>query len=141
MPEFVPPSGPVAPTASDIAAWETQEPQYPDIGPPGLSYFAGETALGTIDCLLWRSEAGELVGILNHYPFRTPEGQEPGTLNVWVKPGWQRRGIGRRLAREATERWDVDANRQSYTDAGATALVRWYAVRQAREAAERGEAG
>jgi hypothetical protein len=29
--------------------------------------------LGVIDCLLWRNEAGELVGILNHYPL-PPDG-------------------------------------------------------------------
>ena len=130
MPQLVPPSGPLSVT-SQIADWDSQAHQYPPTGEPGLGYFAGQTPQGVIDCLLWRSSTGELVGILNHYPFLTPEGQEPGTVNLWVKPGWQRRGIGRRLARAAAERWSLDMNQQRYTSEGAAAAQKWYALRQA----------
>src|SRR4051812_37166458 len=127
MPELVPPDGPLTATAPQILDWDSQARWYPPSGQPGLSYFAGQTPLGVIDCLLWRNESGELVGILNHYPFRTPEGQEPGTFNVWVKPGWQRRGIATRLANEALLRWRVDLNVQTYTPEGAAATTQWAA--------------
>jgi GNAT superfamily N-acetyltransferase len=125
VPEVIPPERPLAAAAPAIVEWETQVGQYPPSGPAGLSYFAGETPLGVIDCLLYRNEAGELVGILNHYPFRTPEGQEPGTFNVWVKPGWQRRGIGTRLGDEAKKRWLIDVGLQTYTPAGVRLAHRW----------------
>jgi GNAT superfamily N-acetyltransferase len=127
MPELVPSEAALKATTQRMLGWETQVDQYPPKGAPGLSYFPGVTPLGTIDCLLWRNEAGELVGIFNHYPFRTPEGQEPGTFNVWVKPGWQRRGIASRLANEALRRWTIDLARQKYTAEGAAATTRWAA--------------
>jgi GNAT superfamily N-acetyltransferase len=125
MPDPVPPDRPLVPTAPGILDWETQVAKYPPTGPPGLSYFPGVTPLGTIDCLLWRNEAGEVVGIFNHYPFRTPEGQEPGSINVWVKPGWQRRGIANRLGDEAVRRWAIDIGRQTYTQAGINFVASW----------------
>ena len=125
MPELIPPTGPLAATTAAMLDWDSQARWYPERGEPGLSYFPGTTPLGVIDCLLWRNEAGELVGILNHYPFRTPEGQEPGTFNIWVRPGWQRRGIATRLADEALRRWPVDLTRQAYTAEGAAATTRW----------------
>ena len=125
MPELIPPSGPLTATTRAILDWESQTRWYPERGTPGLSYFAGQTPLGVIDCLLWRNEAGELVGVLNHYPFRTPEGQEPGTFNIWVKPGWQRRGIATRLGKEALRRWSIDMNKQAYTTDGLALAERW----------------
>ena len=116
----VPPRSPLV-ASRQILEWSTQQWQYPPIGRPGLSYFPGVTPLGTIDCLLWRNEAGELIGILNHYPFRTAEGQEPGSINIWVHPEWQRRGVATRLIEEADRRWQLDFNAQSLTPAG----VRW----------------
>jgi GNAT superfamily N-acetyltransferase len=130
MPELIPPARPLVAATSDMSDWDTQTQWYPPTGPPGLSYFPGRTPAGTIDCLLWRNEAGELVGILNHYPFRTPEGQEPGTFNVWVKPGWQRRGIASRLGDEAFRRWDIDIALQKYTPAGVALAEHWLARHQ-----------
>jgi GNAT superfamily N-acetyltransferase len=125
LPELIPPERPLTATTEAILDWDTQVAWYPPHGPPGLSYFPGHTPHGVIDCLLWRNEAGEVVGIFNHYPFRTPEGQEPGTFNVWVKPGWQRRGIATRLADEALRRWPMDLTKQTYTAVGAVATERW----------------
>lgn len=112
------PAEPLVASVDSMADWSTQERWYPEIGPAGLSYFPGVTPLGTVDCLLWRSEAGELIGILNHYPFRTAEGQTPGSINVWVKPSWRRRGIGTRLLEEADRRWQLDLNDQVLTPEG-----------------------
>jgi GNAT superfamily N-acetyltransferase len=125
MPDFIPPAEPLKPTAETVADWDSQARWYPPTGAPGLSYFPGKTPLGIIDCLLWRNEAGEVVGILNHYPFRTPEGQEPGTFNVWVKPGWQRRGIASRLGDEALRRWHIDVGKQTYTTEGVALATHW----------------
>jgi GNAT superfamily N-acetyltransferase len=121
----IPPERPLVADAPQILDWDTQVGWYPPTGPTGVSYFPGETPLGTIDCLLYRNEAGELVGIFNHYPFRTPEGQEPGTVNVWVKPGWQGRGIATRLGEEAVRRWRIDIGRQTYTPAGVAYVESW----------------
>ena len=117
---------------ASITDWEGQARQYPADGPPGISYFAGETPWGTVDCLLYRNEAGELVGILNHYPFEVPGRQAPGTANVWVKPEWQRRGIGRALAREAVHRWGLTEQGQPMTAAGAAAVEKWLRLRAER---------
>ena len=125
MPDLTPPDRPLSATTEAMLDWDTQVGWYPPQGPPGLSYYPGQTPLGVIDCLLWRNEAGEVVGILNHYPFRTPEGQEPGTFNCWVKPGGQRRGIATRLADEALRRWPVDLTKQAYTAEGAVATSKW----------------
>jgi GNAT superfamily N-acetyltransferase len=130
MPKLVPPNGPLPTDAPSMLDWDSQVGQYPAVGPPGLSYFAGRTPRGVIDCLLWRNEAGEVVGILNHYPFETPEGQQPGTFNVWVKPGWQRRGIASRLGDEAYRRWDIDVPLQKYTPEGAALAMHWVARHQ-----------
>jgi GNAT superfamily N-acetyltransferase len=135
VPEIALPDEPLEPTAPTMLAWETQAPQYPPSGPPGVSYYPGRTPLGVIDCLLWRNEAGEVVGILNHYNFQTPEGQAAGSMNIWVKPEWQRRGIATRLADEARRRWDIDLVHQSYTPEGAAATMRW-AERQRRKHAD-----
>lgn len=116
-------SGPLTATVDSMADWPSQERWYPATGPAGLSYFPGVTPLGVIDCLLWRSESGELIGILNHYPFTTPDGQVPGSVNFWVKPAWRRRGIGTRLLEEADLRWQLDMNDQALTAEGVATLT------------------
>jgi GNAT superfamily N-acetyltransferase len=106
-------------------AWESQAPQYPPFGPAGISYFKGVTFKDNglpddfyVDCLLWRDEAGVLRGILNHYPMgHTLE--EKGNVNIWVQPGWQGRGIGTALAREAMRRWPLNLKQQRFTPSGA----------------------
>src|ERR1700722_12827312 len=58
---------------STMLSWESQAPQYPASGPPGISYFRGEVSDTLfVNCLLYRDENGELVGILNHYPTDMP---------------------------------------------------------------------
>lgn len=108
-----------------IADWETQARQYPASGPSGISYFGGETTFGTVDCLLYRNESGELVGILNHYPFDVPGKQVRGSRNIWVKSEWQRRGIGRLLVVEAVTRWGLAPEGGMRTAAGKAAAESW----------------
>jgi GNAT superfamily N-acetyltransferase len=93
--------------------WESQAAQYPPSGPPGISYFCGKLSDELIvDCLLYRDETGELVGILNHYPADFPPYEREGDENIWVHPDRRRQGIGSALLLEARFRWgrrpDVD---------------------------------
>ena len=95
-------------TVSDeqMYTWESQALQYPQTGPQGISYFRGElNAELHVDCLLYRDEAGELVGILNRYPTAFPPHEREGDQNIWVRPDRRRQGIGTALSREATIRW------------------------------------
>ena len=105
--------------AVGVYSWASQARQYPPMGKPGISYFPGVTDRGTIDCLLWRDDNRRLRGILNHYPFDVPGFEEAGNVNIWVHPGWQRKGIGTALVREAQRRWTIDLTRQRFTTAGA----------------------
>ena len=105
--------------AAGVYSWASQARQYPPLGVPGISYYPGHTDKGTIDCLLWRDPNRRLRGILNHYPFDVPGFEKAGNVNLWVHPGWQRKGIGTALVREAQRRWTVDLTRQRFTIAGA----------------------
>ena len=86
--------------------WDSQAAQYPPTGPPGISYFCGGLSDNLfVDCLLYRDETGELVGILNQYPVDIPPFQRDGDKNIWVHPGRRRQGIGTALLLEAWFRW------------------------------------
>lgn len=109
--------------ADFLFSWESQANQYPAKGRPGVSYFAGETPLGTVDCLLYRDIKGNVVGILNHYGFDSIW-EKPGNVNIWVRPDKQRRGIATLLVREAARRWDVNLDQQRFTESGAALATR-----------------
>ena len=86
--------------------WESQVTQYEPSGPPGTSYFRGQlTERLHVDCLLYRDESGDLVGILNHYPVDVPPFQSAHDINIWVRPDRRRRGIASTLLLEAFFRW------------------------------------
>ena len=92
--------------AERMYSWESQVTQYPRTGPPGISYFRGNvTDEIFVDCLLYRDETGELVGILNHYPTAVPPYERQGGRNIWVHPGRRRQGIGTALILEAQIRF------------------------------------
>jgi uncharacterized protein YndB with AHSA1/START domain len=94
-----------------LFSWEKQAAQYPRTGPPGISYFRSELldesgkVLLFVNCLLYRDETGELIGILNHYPTDIPPYEREGNENVWVRPDHRRQGIGTALVTEAFLRW------------------------------------
>lgn len=130
LPEAQVPSGGMA-----AHAWESQVPQYPSSGPPGISYYLGVVNIGDItgsggttvgrvkyevDNLLYRSRKGTLIGILQYFPEDAPmDLEKAGNLNVWVHPRRQRRGIGTALLREAERRWGpLNLGQQNYTPEG-----------------------
>ncbi len=103
-----------------MPSWESQAAQYPQTGPPGISYFRGQvTASYFVDCLLYRDEHGELIGIANHYPSDLPPYEREGNVNVWVHPQRRRQGIGTELALECVRRWQPHEPQETrYTGAG-----------------------
>jgi len=111
-----------------MPSWESQAAQYSKTGPPGISYFRGHvTADYYVDCLLYRDEDGELVGILNHYPADYPPYEREGSGNIWVHPDRRRQGIGTELVLESMRRWEpLEPKDVRYSEAGlewATALA------------------
>lgn len=110
--------------------FESQVKQYPEDGPKGISYFAGEQPEGIVDCLLYRDKSGKVRGILNHYPVDFPPHEKAGNLNVFVEARFQRKGIASKLLAEADKRWRIDWEQQNYTEAGAH-LVKKYLERKA----------
>jgi 8-oxo-dGTP pyrophosphatase MutT (NUDIX family)/predicted ABC-type ATPase len=101
--------------------FKTQKKQYPKTGEPGLSYFRGEFPNEPniwVDCLLWRDEKGELVGILNHYPMDMPL-EKKGNFNIFIDPKAKRQGIATALVSEAIKRYNVDLRQQRYSREGA----------------------
>jgi ribosomal protein S18 acetylase RimI-like enzyme len=98
---------------------DSQKDQYPALGDPGISYFAGVTPDGNVDCLLYRDVSGEVIGILNYYSIDFPPWETAGSANVWVDPKRQREGIGTALWLEAVARYNVDPTVQRYTNLGA----------------------
>ena len=103
-----------------VPSWGSQAAQYPRTGPPGISYFRGRvTDDYFVDCLLYRDENGELVGILNHYPEDFPPYERKGNQNIWVRPDRRRQGIGIQLGLESLRRWEpLTPEDLHYTRAG-----------------------
>lgn len=100
-------------------SFESQKKQYPPTGEPGLSYFRGDVERGKwVDCLLWRDENGELLGILNHYPMDMTL-EKKGNFNLFVDPKAKRQGIATALVNEAIKRYKVNLRQQRYSEEGA----------------------
>jgi GNAT superfamily N-acetyltransferase len=109
-----------------LLSWDSQVVQYPETGTPGITYFKGVVDDARyVDCLLWRADDGTLHGILNHYPFDLPPWERAGNFNLFVDPGWLRRGIGMALLTEGDAAWHFNFAQQDYTPNGAR-LVRKY---------------
>lgn len=103
-----------------IFSWEHQSAQYPARGEPGISYFQAHLPDGkAVDCLLYRDERGELVGILNRFPQDIEPYERAGNASVYVHPQRRRRGIGSALIMEALDRWGLKGDFESFTDSGA----------------------
>lgn len=107
--------------------WTEQTAQYPEKGPPGISYFKGDMGGGEyVDCLLHRDEDGYLNGVLNHYPFDFPPHEQKGNVNVMVPTDARNQGIGTALIAEADRRWDIDWDQQTYTQSGLILVQKFY---------------
>lgn len=131
-------------------SWASQARQFPKKGRPGIEYvhaegveFASGECAGVevrfrtnVETLLHRNSRGDLTGILYYYPDGAPLAdpallgetiwlEEPGNVNIMVRPNRQRRGIGSLLVREALRRWPaIDLTRQTFTPAGRALAAR-----------------
>ena len=112
--------------------FRSQAKQYPDDGPPGISYFKGVVDDSTwVDCLLYRDDSGKVIGILNHYPFALVDPDDPriverrGNINIFIDPKHQGKGIATKLVDEAVSRYNVDLRRQRYSEEGANFINRY----------------
>lgn len=114
--------------------WESQLVQYPPTGEPGLGYFAGVMphALDKppVDCLLWRSDAGVVQGVLNYFPVDYPPWEKAGNITLIVDPARRHEGIALRLLTEAASRWEIDWAQQAYTEDGLLVVLRFLAHAQ-----------
>jgi GNAT superfamily N-acetyltransferase len=114
------PADPYRATMPEAFPWTSQERQYPRVGPPGISYFAGPVPeWGEVHCLLWRDDEGLLRGILNYYDKDMPPWEKAGNVNVFVDPAWRRKGIATQLCMEATSRFPIRLEGQRFTKEGA----------------------
>jgi GNAT superfamily N-acetyltransferase len=79
-----------------------------------------------IDCLLYRSRKGTLIGILQYFAEDAPmDLEKAGNMNVFVHPRRQRRGIGLELVAEADRRWHINWDQQMYTPEGLALIERY----------------
>jgi len=90
----------------------------------GIDYFKGEMSNDKwIDALLYKNKYGEIIGILNHYPFDFEPYEKKGNINVMVAPHEQGKGIGLKLIKEALKRYpDIDLYQQHWTPQGQSLL-------------------
>ena len=100
-----------------------QASQFDKKGPPGFSYFRGESGGSLkegqwVDCLLWRDEKGILKGIVYHYP-QNMALEKKGNVNIFISPDSKRKGIASTLLAEAIKRYNVDLRQQRYSAEGA----------------------
>jgi RimJ/RimL family protein N-acetyltransferase len=93
-----------------IYSWEYQKKPFPLTGIPGINYFKG--VLGAdddrwVNCLLRYNDNGELIGILNHYPFDFSEDDKKGDFTVLVKPDMRGKGIAKELIEEGMKQFAI----------------------------------
>jgi hypothetical protein len=104
--------------------WPVVAREHPRVGPPGLRHaILRHHTGGTVGCLSWRDNSGQVRGLLYHYQCDFPPYERRGNVNLWIDPAWHRRGLGSSLLAEADRRWTVNFAQQKYTTAG-LALVR-----------------
>lgn len=119
-------------TYAPILPWDSQVIQYPELGEPDtIELFLGDESenfpgLPPINCLLWRDHDGRIRGILNHYPVDYPPWEKAGNVNVFVQPGWKKRGIGTALVDKAIELFgELNFHQQTYSPEGMQFLLRY----------------
>lgn len=110
------------------APWKIVAAQLPKSGAFGITYHqfnpGPEYGGKMVDALVHRNRKGRVTGVLYYYrvEFGTPGSfpyQAAGSINMWVDPARQGRGVGRALTLAAIERWpDIDLGVQSYTRGG-----------------------
>ena len=102
-----------------VYPWASQAHQHPASALPGIHHRVEHVDGAPIDCVTSYDSLGILVGILYRYPEGAEGWEEPGAINVWVRPDRQREGIGRAML-DYTEQHlgPIDWDAQRYTRAG-----------------------
>lgn len=101
-------------TFGDLPGWDSWAGRYPLKGEPGITYEQHAHNATVTDCLFYRDESGELLGLFWHYnPGNLWE--RPGSCNLLVEPSHVRQGIGSALLREAWHRWPLTYDPQHWT--------------------------
>jgi len=112
---------------------------YPAKGSPGVSYGPGirtiDSRLTILNEVFFRDAAGQLVGVLRHYPNgHSVAGvtKVRGEFAIAVRQHKRRQGIASELLKAAEAKWHMDYGVQSYTTEG-RALVLNAVGRRARQ--------
>ena len=113
------------------SVWEGQATQICQHGAQnGIQYSASESD-GSAERLLYYDDSGALRGIFKYFPRDVPETDprfgnnlkaRAGVFIILVHPDYQGQGIGTKLLRAASVRWNLNFDMQEYTRSGA-ALV------------------
>lgn len=95
-----------------VLSWDSQACQYPSLGPPGISYFAGHIPGHDepVHCYLWRNETGQLLGIANFYSVDFPPLEQAGNIFLLVHPCHRGRHIASELVQHVETAEGVTIN-------------------------------
>jgi GNAT superfamily N-acetyltransferase len=133
-----------------VRAWDEIARTHPKDGPPGLHHEEVHVAPGsdprtrtgwsggTVHVLTHRNSRGRLTGVLYYYPDEfhgVDRGvvavQRAGSVNMWVDPARQGRGIGTALVMEGNRLWpEIDLSGLDLTEGGAAMARRVAEVRR-----------
>jgi GNAT superfamily N-acetyltransferase len=118
----------IAEALDAMLAFAREARLYPPHGEPGITYFEDRVGgIFTVDCLLYRDTAGELVGLFEHYPLGLPPFEREKAIALHVRPDHQRQGVATRLLEEALRRWPLDLDHQAWRGAGRLFYTTWKA--------------
>jgi GNAT superfamily N-acetyltransferase len=118
-------SGVIRAAVPDIVPWDAVASRYASPVPglaDAVAHQVAEAAV-PVDVLLRYDAAGDLAGVLHHYPEGFPLTARPGAVEVWVRPDARGLGHARLLWVEAKRRWGIDWRDSEYTPEGARAVA------------------
>ena len=111
-------------------SFESQAAQFDETGTPGIELRRENASIGQpVDCVLYRNNTGVLDGILYFYPDGAPGLEQPGNVNIFVRPEAARTGIASRLLDHATRLFDINLDQQLLTPSGKAFLDAYRRIR------------
>lgn len=97
--------------------FESQAAQAPPGLHEGMNFHVEMVDGKRIDCVYY-VKGGRIDGILYHYDADFPPYERKGNVNLIVRPGEQRKGVGTEMLRFALGRVHIDFDAQDYTEQG-----------------------